>query len=144
MAIGGFARATRLSVRALRNYDRSGLLRPAEGGPDTGYRRGGGRGGCRPRGGPPSRGWGLPLPVARRPRAAGRMSAGELPAAQLAATVHTGPYRGIDAAYRALGRWIAEHGRTLAGPAEEVYLVPPGVAAEELRTEVAWPIDAGS
>jgi DNA-binding transcriptional MerR regulator len=39
MPIGVFARATRLSIRALRNYDRSGLLRPAEVDPDTGYRR---------------------------------------------------------------------------------------------------------
>jgi len=262
MPIGVFARATRLSIRALRNYDRSGLLRPAEVDPDTGYRRYAvgqfaraglirrlrdlevplseiaeildagtpdlvraaverhrarvaaeadrlagiaaelgtvldepsnallvyerwrepstvarivlhtalsglagvlgpgfaelsarlaeqrvavtGPAGCRYLGDDPDLEVELYLPVARRPRAAGRMSAGELPAAQLAATVHTGPYRGIDAAYRALGRWIAEHGRTLAGPAEEVYLVPPGVAAEELRTEVAWPIDTGS
>src|SRR2546423_10487642 len=39
MPIGVFARATRLSIRALRNYDRSGLVRPAEVDPDTGYRR---------------------------------------------------------------------------------------------------------
>ncbi|WP_433287448.1 MerR family transcriptional regulator [Micromonospora sp. CA-244673] len=39
MPIGVFARATRLSVRALRNYDRLGLLVPARVDPDTGYRR---------------------------------------------------------------------------------------------------------
>lgn len=39
MSIGVFARATRLSVRALRNYDRLGLLVPASVDPDTGYRR---------------------------------------------------------------------------------------------------------
>ncbi|BCJ68374.1 hypothetical protein GCM10009779_49600 [Polymorphospora rubra] len=39
MTIGVFARATRLSVRVLRNYDRLGLLVPAWVDPDTGYRR---------------------------------------------------------------------------------------------------------
>ncbi|WP_410659972.1 MerR family transcriptional regulator [Amycolatopsis sp. lyj-112] len=39
MPIGVFAHATRLSVRALRNYDRLGLLVPARIDPDTGYRR---------------------------------------------------------------------------------------------------------
>lgn len=37
MPIGVFAHATRLSVRALRNYDRLGLLVPARIDPDTGY-----------------------------------------------------------------------------------------------------------
>ncbi|MFD2765393.1 MerR family transcriptional regulator [Micromonospora eburnea] len=39
MPIGVFARATRLSVRVLRNYDRLGLLVPAWVDPGTGYRR---------------------------------------------------------------------------------------------------------
>ena len=39
MPIGVFARATRLSIRALRNYDRLGLLSPARVDPDSGYRR---------------------------------------------------------------------------------------------------------
>ncbi|MFJ4104437.1 MerR family transcriptional regulator [Amycolatopsis japonica] len=39
MPIGVFAHATRLSVRALRNYDRIGLLVPAVIDPATGYRR---------------------------------------------------------------------------------------------------------
>ena len=39
MTIGGFAARTRLSPKALRLYDRLGLLRPAETDPATGYRR---------------------------------------------------------------------------------------------------------
>ncbi|MEU5948962.1 GyrI-like domain-containing protein [Micromonospora sp. NPDC047465] len=39
MPIGVFARATRLSVRVLRNYDRLGLLVPASVDPNTGFRR---------------------------------------------------------------------------------------------------------
>jgi len=43
LTIGEFARRSRLSMRALRLYDRIGLLRPAEGVPETGYRRYAGR-----------------------------------------------------------------------------------------------------
>ncbi|GAA3342071.1 MerR family transcriptional regulator [Amorphoplanes nipponensis] len=39
LTTGEFARRSRLSVKALRLYDRSGLLRPAEVHPGTGYRR---------------------------------------------------------------------------------------------------------
>jgi DNA-binding transcriptional MerR regulator len=82
------------------------------------------------------------VPVARTPTPAGRIDAGELPGCLLAATVHQGGYDTIDTAYHSLGRWIAEYGRTLWGPAEELYLVSPGpdVPAEAQRTEVAWPV----
>lgn len=39
LTIGDFARATHLSVKALRHYDDVGLLEPAEVDPSTGYRR---------------------------------------------------------------------------------------------------------
>jgi DNA-binding transcriptional MerR regulator len=82
------------------------------------------------------------IPVDRPVRAHGRVAPGELPAALLAATVHTGGYDSVCVAYHSLGRWIAEHGRELAGPAEERYLVPPGPgsAPADLCTELAWPI----
>ena len=38
LPIGRFARATRLSVKALRHYDELGLLRPAFVDPSSGYR----------------------------------------------------------------------------------------------------------
>lgn len=38
LSIGAFSRATRLSQKALRLYDQSGLLRPAYTDPDSGYR----------------------------------------------------------------------------------------------------------
>ena len=58
--------------------------------------------------------------------------------------MHEGGYDRIDSAYTSLGRWIAEHHRVLVGPAEELYLVPPGpgVPPAALRTEVAWPVTA--
>ena len=84
------------------------------------------------------------VPVGRRPRPDGRVTAGELSGCLLAATVHEGGYDRIDSAYTSLGRWIAEHHQALAGPAEELYLVPPGpgVPPAALRTEVAWPVTA--
>lgn len=39
LGIGEFSRRSRLSVKALRLYEHQGLLRPAEIGPDNGYRR---------------------------------------------------------------------------------------------------------
>ncbi len=39
LSIGVFSRRSRLSMKALRLYDRSGLLTPADVDPDTGYRR---------------------------------------------------------------------------------------------------------
>ncbi|GGR99126.1 hypothetical protein GCM10010169_49670 [Micromonospora fulviviridis] len=81
-------------------------------------------------------------PVARPPRPTAEIAPGQLPGCLLAATVHEGGYDDIEAAYRSLGRWIAEQDRVLAGPAEERYLVPPmpGVPTAALRTEIAWPV----
>lgn len=39
MTIGSFSRATGISTRALRSYDRLGLLSPARVDPETRYRR---------------------------------------------------------------------------------------------------------
>ncbi|MEU9828427.1 MerR family transcriptional regulator [Micromonospora chersina] len=81
-------------------------------------------------------------PVARPPRPTAAIAPGQLPGCLLAATVHEGGYDEIEAAYRSLGRWIAEQERVLAGPAEERYLVPPtpGAPPTKLRTEIAWPV----
>lgn len=68
-------------------------------------------------------------------------------AAQLvASTVHRGPYDEIQPAYHTITGWISEHGHQMAGPPRELYLNDPGqVPAEELLTEVQWPVraDAG-
>jgi effector-binding domain-containing protein len=79
---------------------------------------------------------GPPAPTDRDDRA------GQLPGCLLAATVHEGGYDEVEIAYQSLGRWIAEHDRALAGPAEERYLTPPapGVRSAALRTEIAWPV----
>lgn len=64
-----------------------------------------------------------------------------LPAAEVAATLHAGPYHGIGSAYRAIAAWSADAGHTLGTQPRETYLVGPDRAEPDgLRTEVAWPL----
>ena len=61
--------------------------------------------------------------------------------AEVAATIHKGPYDQVGATYGALAGWIAEKGYTIVGPPEEVYLSDPGkTPPEELLTEVRFPV----
>jgi effector-binding domain-containing protein len=43
------------------------------------------------------------------------------PAGPVATTVHLGPYHLLGEAHKAINRWCADHGYTLAGPNWEVY-----------------------
>jgi len=61
--------------------------------------------------------------------------------AEVAATMHKGPYDKIGAIYGALVGWIAANGYEIAGPPEEVYLSDPGkTPPQELLTEVRFPV----
>lgn len=64
-------------------------------------------------------------------------------AAELVArTVHRGPYDELGPAYHTVAGWIQEHGHQMAGAPRELYLNDPGqVPADELLTEVQWPIE---
>jgi len=62
-------------------------------------------------------------------------------AAEVAATMHKGPYDQVGATYGALAGWIAENGYEIVGPSEEVYLSDPGkTAPEELLSEIRFPV----
>jgi len=62
-------------------------------------------------------------------------------AAEVAATMHKGPYDQVGTTYGALAGWIAENGYEIVGPSEEVYLSDPGkTAPEELLTEIRFPV----
>ena len=67
-----------------------------------------------------------------------------LPAVQVAAVVHQGPYEpaGFEAAYQALMDWIAGNGYHIIGPNREIYLRGPetGVPPEEFLTEMQFPV----
>ena len=61
--------------------------------------------------------------------------------AQVAFTVHRGPYFELGGAYQALMQWMEGQGRAPAGPPREIYLNDPTQVSEsELLTEIAWPI----
>ena len=62
-------------------------------------------------------------------------------AAEVAATMHKGPYDQVGTTYGALAGWVAENGYEIVGPSEEVYLSDPGkTAPDELLTEVRFPV----
>ncbi|MGE2714613.1 MerR family transcriptional regulator [Mycolicibacterium litorale] len=78
----------------------------------------------------------------RRPRQTGRIRIVELPAADLAVTVHPGPHDDIDVTYGRLGAWVVEHALAVAGPIHESYRVGPRDTADpsRWRTEIGWPV----
>lgn len=65
----------------------------------------------------------------------------ELPAVEAATLVHHGPYDGLSASWQQLREWVRASGRTVAGPAREVYVTDPrGCAPQDLRTELVIPL----
>jgi DNA-binding transcriptional MerR regulator len=66
----------------------------------------------------------------------------QIPAADLASTVHRGPHDDIDVTYAALGTYLSEQTLQVAGPVREIYHVGPRDNSDPAtwRTEIAWPI----
>jgi effector-binding domain-containing protein len=66
----------------------------------------------------------------------------EVPAAELAVTVHRGPHDDIDVTYGELGAWVADQALAVGGPVHENYLVGPRDTADASawRTEIGWPV----
>lgn len=82
------------------------------------------------------------LPVAAPLEGKDEIVAGALPAGPAAMTVHVGPYSRLAAAHVAIGAWLEEHGRQVAGPPWEIYVTDPRHTAdpEEWRTQVVYPL----
>ncbi|WP_422769862.1 MerR family transcriptional regulator [Plantactinospora sp. WMMC1484] len=78
----------------------------------------------------------------RRPAASGRIQVVQLPATDLAVTVHAGPHDDIDVTYGRLGAWVVTHALAVDGPINENYLVGPRDTAirDRWRTEIGWPV----
>jgi DNA-binding transcriptional MerR regulator len=78
----------------------------------------------------------------RDPRPGGRIEVLELPAAELAVTVHPGPHDDIGVTYGRLGAWVVDQALAVNGPVHETYLVGPRDTSDqdEWRTEIGWPI----
>ena len=61
--------------------------------------------------------------------------------AEVAATMHKGPFHEVGKTYAALIPWIMENSYEIAGPGEEIYLSEPQkTPPEELLTEVRFPV----
>jgi effector-binding domain-containing protein len=83
----------------------------------------------------------LGVPVPGPFAGAGEVVEGVLPGGTVASTIHVGSYRSIGKTYGALTSWISEQGREIAGPPVEIYHSDPDeTPAEELRTEVRFPV----
>lgn len=82
------------------------------------------------------------VPIRREPKVAGRVQVIEVSAAELAVTMHEGPFSDIDKTYGALGTFVAERVLGTAGPIREHYLVTEADTDDtsQCRTEVCWPI----
>jgi DNA-binding transcriptional MerR regulator len=82
------------------------------------------------------------LPCQGPPRPMGRVTALDVPAAELAVIVHRGPHTGIDLAYGSLGAYVTAHALAVDGPLREYYLTGPADTPDEAawRTEIGWPI----
>lgn len=76
------------------------------------------------------------------PERRGRPAVLELPAVEMAVTVHTGPLADLDRAYAALGTYVAERAIGVDGPIRENYLHTAADTPDEAAhlTEVCWPI----
>ncbi|HLF78840.1 MAG TPA: GyrI-like domain-containing protein [Dehalococcoidia bacterium] len=67
----------------------------------------------------------------------------ELPAGEVLATTHTGPYYTLPAAYAAVQANAREHHRELSESMWEEYWSDPSMPSSEWRTDVIWPLKAG-
>jgi effector-binding domain-containing protein len=83
------------------------------------------------------------LPCQAPPRPMGRVTALDVPAAELAVVVHAGSHAaGIDLAYGNLGAYVTDHALAVDGPIREYYLTGPIETSDTAawRTEIGWPI----
>jgi DNA-binding transcriptional MerR regulator/effector-binding domain-containing protein len=82
------------------------------------------------------------LPVAVPVRSVGRVTSANLPAVELATTVHAGSHADVDRTYGSLATYVSEHALGVDGPIRERYLVGRRDTRDEAkwRTEIGWPI----
>jgi len=81
------------------------------------------------------------VPIVGEVREEGRIKTKKIPAQQVLATIHKGPYRKIEPVYKALVEYIMKNGYEIIGAPMEIYLNDPGeVSEDELLTEVQFPV----
>jgi effector-binding domain-containing protein len=82
------------------------------------------------------------IPVAGIPTPSGRPRLFEVPAAELAVTMHNGAISELDQTYGALGTFVAEREIGVQGPIREHYVITVDESNAEPvhHTEVCWPV----
>lgn len=71
--------------------------------------------------------------------ASGDVAPGQIPGGEYATVTHVGGYDGLGASWEALGKWVAEQGRTPGQTVFEVYTDDPTDAdPATLRTDLFW------
>jgi effector-binding domain-containing protein len=81
-------------------------------------------------------------PLLPEPARAANVRVDELPATDVAVLAHHGDYDSMDATYRNLGAWVAEHAEPDELPVRELYIVSAVHTDDpaDFRTELCWPI----
>lgn len=68
----------------------------------------------------------------------------ELPAVEVAAVIHHGPFNTLSESYEAVLKWIEANGYQINGPGREIYLQPPAEMGSQTDpdtvTEVQFPV----
>ena len=81
------------------------------------------------------------IPVPGPFTASGEVEPSSVGGGEAAFAIHVGPYDTIGETWGAVMAWIAEQGRTPAGPTWEVYIDDPQeVAPDQLKTELYVPV----
>lgn len=81
------------------------------------------------------------IPVPEPFTASGEVQPSSVGGGEAAFAVHVGPYETIGQTWGEMMAWVAEQGRTPAGPTWEVYVDDPQeVAADQLKTELYVPL----
>jgi effector-binding domain-containing protein len=64
----------------------------------------------------------------------------EMPAQRVVSLLHRGPYDTLHEAYGVIERYIADNGLAVTGAPREIYLTEPDVPAEQVLTQIEWPV----
>lgn len=70
----------------------------------------------------------------------GEVKLKDIPATEVAYTIHTGGYEEIGLVHKGIINWIAGHDYRIIGPPQEVYLTDFTTPMEKWRTEIRFPV----
>ena len=83
------------------------------------------------------------VPIDRAVPGTERVAVYELPSAQVAAVVHSGPFEDFTQEHTTVLRWIEANGYRIAGPYREVYIRHDPDDMANSATEIQYPVEKG-